>query len=69
MKESFSQKTKTALAAIPIKKKCCRYLWDAVAAFPKDDTDAAERAMIQYGTTTISGYMQHRWANLSKVAR
>ena len=43
MKESFSQKTKTALAAIPIKKKCCRYLWDAVSAFPKDGADAAEQ--------------------------
>jgi len=43
MKESFSQKTKTALAAIPIKKKCCRYLWDAVSAFPKDAADAAEQ--------------------------
>ena len=40
MKESFSQKTKTALSAIPIKKKCCRYLWDAVNAAPKGENAA-----------------------------
>jgi len=38
MKESFSQKCKNALTVLPIKKKCCRYLWDAVMAYPKEDT-------------------------------
>lgn len=45
MNESFSQKNKNALAAIPIKKKCCRYLWDAVQAFPKEE-DAAEQLAV-----------------------
>lgn len=39
---SFCKKTKEALCAIPIRKKCCRYLWDAVNAFPKGEP-AAEK--------------------------
>jgi len=42
MKESFSQKCKEALTALTIRKKCCRYLWDAVLnAETSDNTDAA----------------------------
>lgn len=36
-KGSFCKRTKDALCAIPIRKKCCRYLWDAVIAVPKDE--------------------------------
>jgi len=37
MRESFNQKHKEILAAVPLRKKCCRYLWDAVAALPTED--------------------------------
>lgn len=36
-KGSFCKRTKDALCAIPIRKKCCRFLWDAVIAVPKDE--------------------------------
>ncbi len=42
MAESFSTKCKSSLTALPIRKKCCRYLWDAVMAIPKEENAAAE---------------------------
>lgn len=41
-KGSFCQRTKDTLCAIPIRKKCCRFLWDAVTALPKGES-AAEK--------------------------
>lgn len=41
-KGSFCRKTKEALCAIPIRKKCCRYLWDCVTAFPKGEPMAEQ---------------------------
>jgi len=44
MKESFSQKCKEALTALPVKKKCCRYLWDAVMSYvPDSEEDTAQQ--------------------------
>ena len=42
MKESFSQKCKESLIALTVRKKCCRYLWDAVmTAEMSDSADTA----------------------------
>ena len=49
MKESFSQKCKEALTALPIKKKCCRYLWDAVMAEKQDQAQDAAGQIAAWG--------------------
>lgn len=49
MKESFSQKCKEALTALPIKKKCCRYLWDAVMAEKQEPTHDAAGQIAAWG--------------------
>ena len=49
MNDSFSKKCKNALTALPIKKKCCRYIWDAVMAYPKEDTPETAAQITGWG--------------------
>ncbi len=46
---SFSKKCKHTLTTLPIRKKCCRYVWDGVMAIPKEENAATELTRLGEG--------------------
>ncbi len=72
---SFSKRCKHSLQNLPIRKKCCRYLWDSVMAIPKEENAAAELRRLGEGClcetciTVLLRAMFVRWGTVTDPAK